>query len=82
MAKSASPTDAVLELPFRVESITRTTPPAGAEGIWHSYVISQGTNTITGTRAGDYAAVTVQLNEMVERLNERRLGNHRPKAKS
>lgn len=82
MARPAQPTDTVLEVPFRVESITRTEPPSGSEGIWHSYVISQGTNTITGTRVGDYAEVTVLLNEMVERLNERRMGNHRPKPKS
>lgn len=81
MAKPAPITDATLEIPFRVESITRATPPAGADGIWHSYVISQGTNTITGTRVGDYAEVTVLLNEMVGRLNERRMG-HRPKPKS
>jgi hypothetical protein len=81
MTRTANPTQTVLELPFKVDSIARTTAPDGGDGVWHSYVISQGTNTITGVRAGSQAEVTLLLNDMVERLNERRIGKHRPKAR-
>ena len=77
----ASVLETVLELPFKIDSIAKTAPPEGSEGVWHSYVISQGTNTITGVREGSQSEVTTLLNEMVERLNERRLGKHRPKTK-
>jgi hypothetical protein len=79
MKKAANPTEAVLELPFKVESIAKTAAPNGAEGIWHSYVISQGANTIAGVRAGTQAEVATQLHDMVERLNERRAGKTRPR---
>jgi hypothetical protein len=68
------------EMPFRVESITRTTTPEGSEGTWYRYVISQGPNQITGVRSGEQAEVTSLVGEMVERLNLRRIGKMRPKA--
>lgn len=74
--------EALLETPFKIDCVSRSDAPAGADGVWHRYVISQGENLITGVRAGSYAEVTSLLNEMVERLNERRLGKHRPKAKA
>jgi hypothetical protein len=80
--KVASVTETVIALPFTVDSISRTAAPEGAEGVWHSYVISQGPNTIAGVRAGTQTEVTMQLNQMVERLNERRMGKTRPKSKS
>lgn len=67
-------TETFLELPFKVDSIATTAAPVGAEGVWHRYVISQGTNVITGTRAGTHAEVRMLLDGMVERLNERRAG--------
>ena len=79
LAKIASQTETFLELPFKVDSIARSPAPAGAEGVWHSYVISQGTNTITGVRAGTHAEVTALVQEMIERLNERRAGKKRPR---
>ena len=82
MAKAVDATEAVLELPFKVHSILKTAAPDGAQGDWHSYVISQGTNTITGVRAGNYAEVTRLLQDMVERLNERRSGKTRPRSKA
>jgi hypothetical protein len=83
MKKRASPpTETVLELPFKVDSISKTPAPNGTEGIWHSYVISQGPNTIAGIRTGTQAEVTVLLQEMVERLNERRAGRTRPRSKA
>jgi hypothetical protein len=80
--KPATVMETVIALPFTVDSISRTAAPDGAEGVWHSYVISQGPNTIAGLRAGTQIEVTMQLNEMVERLNERRMGKTRPRAKS
>jgi hypothetical protein len=80
--KPAKPTQTVLELPFQVDSISQAPAPEGGSGVWHRYVISQGTNTITGLRAGTHAEVTVLVDEIVQRLNERRLGNHRPKPKA
>ena len=78
MAKEA-PTETFLELPFKVDSISRAMAPPGAEGVWHRYVISQGTNTITGIRAGTHDEVTLLLRDMIERLNERRAGKRRPR---
>ena len=65
---------AVLDLPFRIDLISEAPAPEGSEGIWHRYVISQGDNRITGLRPGGRAEVASQLEEMVARLNERRLG--------
>jgi hypothetical protein len=78
LAKDA-PTETFLELPFKVDSISRTAAPPGAEGVWHCYIISQGTNTITGVRAGTHAEITTQLQDMIERLNDRRAGKKRPR---
>jgi hypothetical protein len=80
--KPATVMETVIALPFTVDSISRAAAPKDAEGVWHSYVISQGRNTIAGVRAGTQTEVTMQLNEMVERLNERRMGKTRPRSKS
>ena len=74
MPRVALRTETFLELPFQIDSISSTAAPAGAEGVWHSYVISQGANVITGVRAGTHAEVSVLLKSMVERLIERRSG--------
>jgi hypothetical protein len=66
---------------FKLDSISEAAAPGGTAGEWHSYVISQGKNTIAGMRAGTRAEVTVLLQGMVERLNERREGKVRPRAK-
>ena len=65
---------AVLELPFRVDLISQVPAPDGSADVWQQYVISQGTNRITGLRPGERAEVAVQLEQMVTRLNDRRLG--------
>jgi len=74
-------TETTVELPFKLDSISEAAAPSGAAGMWHSYVISQGANMIAGVRAGTHAEVTMLLQEMVERLNERREGKARSKAK-
>lgn len=65
---------AVIDLPFRVGEISRAPAPDGSNDVWHQYVISQGPNTITGLRPGARGEVASQLEEMVARLNERRMG--------
>jgi hypothetical protein len=70
-----------IEAPFRVDSISKAAAPEGSDGPWFTYVISQGTNMISGVRAGGLAEVTSMVGEMVERLNERRVGKSRPKGK-
>ncbi len=67
----ATPLHATLETPFSVESVSPTSAPPGADGIWHTYIIVQGTNRIVGTRAGTLAEVTGLARDMTERLNER-----------
>jgi len=73
--------NASVEMPFKLDSISETAAPSGAAGVWHSYVISQGTNMIEGVRSGTHAEVTTLLQGMVERLNERRAGKMRPRSK-
>jgi len=80
--QSRSSTEAVLEWPFKVDSISRAAAPTGEVGLWHSYVISQGTNTIAGIRAGTHSEVTMLLEEMIERLNDRRAGRMKPRSKA
>lgn len=72
-------TEANHETPFRVESIVKAATPDGAAGTWFKYIISQGTNQITGIRCGEQAEVNHLVGQMVERLNERRAGKTRPK---
>jgi len=67
-------TTAVLEVPFRVDEISEVPAPDGSGEIWQQYVISQGANTITGLRPGARVDVASQLEEMVARLNQRRMG--------
>lgn len=80
--RAIPPAETVLELPFKVDSIAKAAAPSGTQGIWHSYVISQGVNTIAGIRTGTQAEVALLLQDMVERLNERRAGRTRPRSKA
>ncbi len=64
-------TELLLELSFRLESVSPVPDPAGGTAIWHRYIISQGPNTITGMRAGALAQLMPELELMVDRLNER-----------
>ncbi|MDY6948380.1 MAG: hypothetical protein SXG53_21980 [Pseudomonadota bacterium] len=77
--KPAAVTEALLEVPFRLISITLAPAPAGCEGVWHRYIITQGTNEITGMRAGSHAEVQRLVDEMIERLNQRRIGKSNKK---
>jgi len=58
---------------YEIVSIQPAEPPSGGKGSnWHHYVIAfEGSNTITGCRAGSLNAVTSGVVEMVAQLNER-----------
>jgi len=60
---------------YEILSVQPTEPPAEMEGKnWHCYVITQGSNRIHGYRRGSLSSVTSSVEEIVMRLNERRLG--------
>ncbi len=81
MLSSAPNPELNREAEYRLESVSRTATPAGMEGTWFQYVIAQGTNMITGMRCGAKAQVDDEIRDMVERLNERRVGKTRPRVK-
>jgi len=58
---------------YEIVSIQRAEPPSGGKGSnWFRYVIAfEGSNTVTGCRAGSLTAVTSEVVEMVGQLNER-----------
>ncbi len=62
-----------MEQYYEIVSIQRAEPPPGGKGSnWHHYVIAfEGSNTITGCRAGSLNAVTSGVVVMVAQLNER-----------
>ncbi len=61
--------------PYEIESIRRVKAPPNTEGSdWHRYVIVQGNNTINGYRKGNLKDVTIEVEELVAQLNQRRLG--------
>jgi len=57
--------------PFRIDSIVEAPAPEGCEGVWHQYVIVQGTNRIVGLRAGTHSEVSLHVEGVVAQLNER-----------
>ena len=60
---------------YEIVSVKRAEAPEGAEGAgWYHYVISQGSNMISGFRQGGLKAVTSAVEEIVAQLNERQLG--------
>ena len=70
----ASPSDSAheaLQAPFCLATLDEVAAPEGCEGVWHRYVITQGTNTIVGMRCGGQSEVTLMVNSIVQRLNLR-----------
>ena len=60
--------------PYELVSVRRAKAPPGTdEPEWHRYVIRQGSNTIRGCRQGTLAAVTEAVEEIVVKLNDRRV---------
>ena len=66
-----------LVAPFQLESVDEVAAPAGQQGVWQRYVITQGANRIVGMRAGVHSDVSSMLADQVERLNMRRLGKQK-----
>ena len=65
----------MIEDDYEIVSVESTIPPEHMAGTdWHCYVIVQGTNTIHGYQQGSLEAVRRSAEEIVTRLNERRLG--------
>ena len=66
-----SPDDNALQMPFALTTLDQVAAPEGCDGVWHRYVITQGTNTIVGMRCGEQSEVTLMVNDIVQRLNLR-----------
>ena len=65
----------MIEDDYEIVSVEPTVPPEHMGGTgWHCYVIGQGANTIRGYRQGSLETVRQSVEEIVARLNERRLG--------
>jgi hypothetical protein len=61
--------------PFKIIELTKTdAPDAEDTREWHRYVISQGDKPIVGLRQGSKRSVKMAIDEVVLRMNERRLG--------
>ena len=61
--------------PFKIIELIKTDPPeADDEREWYRYVISQGDKPIVGMRQGSKRSVKMAIEEVVLRMNERRLG--------
>lgn len=60
---------------YEIISVRPAEAPKDMSGSnWHCYIISQGANTIRGYRQGNLRAVTKAVEEIVLKLNERRIG--------
>jgi hypothetical protein len=65
----------LIEDDYEIISVESTVPSEHMGGTgWHCYVIGQGANTIRGYRQGSLETVRQSVEEIVARLNERRLG--------
>ena len=67
-----------MEQHYELVSIHRAEPPLDGKGSnWYRYVIAfEGSNTITGCRAGSLIAVTKAVENIVAQLNERHFKKH------
>lgn len=77
MSKSTAtaPVPAANNPPFKIIELAPAEPPAGQAGSeWYRYVISQGRGVMSGIRQGSRESVTAAVEEIVLRMNERRLG--------
>jgi hypothetical protein len=64
-------TRGIAEAAFQLQSVDEAPAPPGEVGIWQRYVITQGVNTIVGTRSGLRAEVSLVAAGFVDRLNAR-----------
>jgi hypothetical protein len=60
---------------YEILSVEPAEAPYGLDGSgWHRYVIVQGDNKISGYRQGSLNSIRQSVEEIVMRLNERRVG--------
>ena len=65
----------MIDKDYEILSVEPADPPENMDGTgWHRYIIGQGKNKIQGYRQGDLASVRSSVEEIVLRLNERRIG--------
>jgi len=61
---------------YRIISVESAEAPDNHEGgDWYCYTIGQGTNRIFGYRKGNLESIMQSVEELVVRLNERRIGS-------
>lgn len=73
-AETASRFDCTNE-PFRIVEFAKVDPPSGQpDSEWYRYVISQGRAAMAGMRQGSRESVIAAVEDIVNRMNERRLG--------
>ena len=60
---------------YEILSVEPAEAPCNLDGAnWYRYVIVQGDNKISGYRQGNLHSITRSVEEIVLRLNERRIG--------
>ena len=64
-------TRSVVTAPFQLDSLEEAPAPAGQDGVWSRYVITQGSNTIVGMRSGVRNDVSIAVRDIVAGLNLR-----------
>ena len=69
------------QAPYELRSLSESLPPQGSEGQWYRYVIAQGESLVVGIRSGTSTEIDDFLRDIIARLNERRMGKTRPRAK-
>lgn len=61
--------------PFEFVELEHVEAPDGSDdGRWYRYVISQGEQSIVGHRRGTKKKVRAAVRDIVQRMNERRMG--------
>ena len=61
--------------PFRIIEFAPSEPPSGQpETEWYRYGLSQGRAAMAGVRQGSRESVIAAVEDIVARMNERRLG--------
>ncbi len=71
-AKASAADDTLERRQFKVTSVKKTSPPAGASGAkWYQYVIGRGDSAIKGKRAGTLRSVKQHAEEFADNLNRR-----------
>jgi hypothetical protein len=72
MLMSTDDNATLLENPYTLSSVNKTSAPAGTQGNdWYRYVVERDNSTIVGCMRGTLQQVTTYAKEFVEKLNIR-----------